>query len=185
MAYDLMLDIETLGKEPNTVILSLGAIIFDPYDSKKPITKTLYLHPDVDEQFAIGRSYDESTIQWWSTQPKEIQEEAFGNNDRVDVETFLNQLNKFMVGAERYWAQGPTFDMVILENLYGQLNRPIPWQFWKIRDSRTFLGSFEPFIKVERLEAHNAIADCIYQAQRVQAAVQLLRQSGLNNGVKL
>ena len=92
------------------------------------------------------------------------------------VEEFLNQLNKFVVGADNIWCQGPVFDIVILENLYRQVERPTPWQFWQIRDSRTLFGVHgDPRGKGAK-GAHNALIDCYYQAQAVQ---QVYKQQGI------
>jgi hypothetical protein len=78
------------------------------------------------------------------------------------------QLNRFLVGVKNIWAQGPVFDIAILENIYRQYGWPTPWQFWQIRDSRTLFGVHgDPRIK-GRVGHHNALADCIYQAQGVQ-----------------
>ena len=59
--------------------------------------------------------------------------------------------------------------MVILENLYRQMKQPIPWNFWQVRDSRT-LFSMMPVDprKAIQTDAHNALADCYYQAKCVQ-----------------
>ena len=77
-------------------------------------------------------------------------------------------LNRFLVGIDNIWAQGPAFDIVILEDLYRQLGRPIPWNFWQIRDSRTLFSVHGDPRKKDRLGAHNALIDCYYQARAVQ-----------------
>ena len=74
------------------------------------------------------------------------------------------------------WAQGPVFDIVILENLYQQLGLPLPWNFWQIRDSRTLFSLLpEDPRKAIRQEAHNALADCYFQAKCVQKAYSDLK----------
>ena len=61
------------------------------------------------------------------------------------------------------------FDIAILENLYAQLSKPTPWQFWQIRDSRTLFQVHGDPRDKERAGAHNALIDCYYQAEGVQA----------------
>lgn len=57
-----MLDLETLATSPNSVILTFGAIKFDPFDASKEMTDGLYLRIDVDEQIALGRHVDQGTV---------------------------------------------------------------------------------------------------------------------------
>lgn len=171
MATDVMLDLETLGTRPDTVILTLGAVKFNPFTDEIYGDKTLYIKPDVDEQLTMHRTIDEDTVAWWGKQSTEVYEEAMGTEGRIVIEEFLNQLCKFIVGADRIWCQGPVFDIAILENLMRQTGRPIPWVFWRIRDSRTLLQALGDSRDPNRAQAHNAMADCIYQAQAVQQAI--------------
>lgn len=163
---DIMLDIETLGTRPDTVILTIGAVKFDPFSSR--IGEGLYIKPDVDEQIADGRTFTDGVIEWWGTQPEDVREEALGLEGRISVQETYHQLNKFLVGADKIWCQGPVFDICILENLYHQYEWPIPWHFWNIRDSRTLFGVHgDPRIK-NKAGLHNAMEDCISQAKSVQ-----------------
>ena len=168
---DVMLDIETLATSPDSVVLTFGAIKFDPFDNNKPMDQGLYMRVNVDEQIELGRRVDEGTVAWWGTQSAEVREEALGENDRVSLEDFTKQLNKFVSSATRIWAQGPVFDIVILENLYRQLGKPAPWQYYTIRDSRTLLKALGDDREGGAL-LHNALADCVSQAEAVQSAVK-------------
>lgn len=168
---DVMLDLETLATSPNSVILTFGAIKFDPFDSTKEMSDGLYFRINVDEQIALGRHVDEGTVAWWGTQNEQVREEALGEHDRVSLEDFTKALNKFVLTADRIWAQGPVFDIVILENLYRMLNKPCPWPYYSIRDSRTLLKALGDDREGGAL-LHNALADAVSQAQAVQSAVK-------------
>jgi hypothetical protein len=164
---DVMLDLETLGTRPGCVILTLGAVKFDPYSLKEP-GPGIYFRVDVDEQTALGREVQEDTLNWWISQADDIREEALGESDRVSLDTLYRDLNRFLVGANNIWAQGPLFDFAILENLYRQMGWPTPWQYWQIRDSRTLFGVHgDPRIK-GKAGLHNALEDCVSQAVAVQ-----------------
>jgi hypothetical protein len=165
---DVMLDIETLSTRPESVILTLGAVKFDPWADEVAMDSGLYFRIDVDEQLALGRHVQEETIQWWGRQPAEVFEEAMGETGRVGLEDMCADLNRFLVGVNNIWCQGPAFDIVILENLYRQLVKPTPWQFWQIRDSRTLFGVHGDPRDKDRKAAHNALMDCYYQAIGVQ-----------------
>ena len=180
MAIHGMIDLETLGVEPDSVVMTLGAIKFDPFSDAEPHTP-LYLRGDVEEQSEqYGRSIDDNTLAWWSKQPQAIQDEAFGeHSDRVTVQEMLRQLNKWCVGLDYIWCQGPTFDFVILQSLYKAAEKPAPWNYWQIRDSRTLFSMMpqDPRKAIQE-ELHNALADCYYQAKCVQ---QSYKHFGVTN----
>ena len=164
---DIMLDLETLSTRPNAVILTLGAVKFNPFTLEDP-GPGLYVRPDVDEQIAQGRDVQDETVNWWMNQAEDVREEALGTDGRISVEDMYRQLNRFLVGANSIWAQGPLFDFAILENLYRQYGWPTPWQYWQIRDSRTLFGVHgDPRVK-GKVGLHNALEDCVSQATAVQ-----------------
>ena len=162
-----MLDLETLSTRPDATILTFGACKFNPYKQEE-ITQGIYFRINVDEQIALDRHVDDNTIEWWGKQAEDVYNEAFDPNDRISLEQFTQELNRFIVGVDNIWAQGPVFDIVILENLYRQLQLPCPWQFWQIRDSRTLLSSLGDPREKNKAGLHNALEDCVSQAQAVQ-----------------
>ena len=164
---DVMLDLETLGTRPEAVVVTLGAVKFNPYDQEDP-GPGIYMRLDADEQIALGREVREDTMLWWMKQAEDVREEALGDGPRTDLATMYHDLNKFLVGVENIWCQGPAFDIVILENLYRQLVKPVPWQFWQIRDSRTLLSSLGDPREKNKAGLHNALEDCVSQAEAVQ-----------------
>ncbi len=170
-----MIDLETLATTPDAIILTCGGVKFDPWSTEEP-SQPFYLRLDVDEQTNIGRRLNEDTLKWWESQPAEVKEEALSDGNRVSLGVFKDSLNKFLVGVDYLWAQGPLFDYAILENLYTQLEQPYAWQFWQIRDSRT-LFSLCPGVKdkVKRTDMHNALADCYFQAKAVQYCYKELK----------
>jgi hypothetical protein len=169
---DVMLDIETLSTRPESVLLTIGAVKFDPWGDDVDTDHGLYHRVNVDEQLELGRHVQEETVQWWGNQPADVFEEAMGESNRVSLAQMTADLNRFLVGVENIWCQGPAFDIVILENLYRQLIKPTPWQFWQIRDSRTLFGVHGDPREKGRTGAHNALIDCYYQAQAVQQGQQ-------------
>ena len=168
MATHAMIDIETLGTKPNAVILSVGAIKFDPFNSNEPHDGK-HWRLDVDAQTEIDREVNEDTLAWWAKQDPEIQEDAFGESGRTDVYQFMKELNGWLTGCEAVWCQGPQFDMVILENLFTQFNHHKGWAFWQIMDCRTIFNMMpmDPRKAIQQ-NLHSADADAYYQAVCVQ-----------------
>lgn len=165
MPKDLMIDLETMAVTPDSVILTLGAVKFDPFE--EGIKDTLYLRIDLDDQDALKRSIDPNTLEWWGKQDPEIVQEAFGDGNRVKVTDAVSQFHKFAWGCSHFWSHGASFDIVIIENLYRQLNRALPWNFWQIRDTRTLFDlGHDP--EMPKNSKHNALEDAIRQAIGVQ-----------------
>ena len=163
----VMLDIETLATTPDAVVMGVGVVKFDPR-SGTPYNKTLW-RPDIDQQTERDRHVSESTLEWWSKLPQHIQDDAFTEDGRIPVTEFMKELNRYCVGADKIWCQGPQFDMLILENLYIQWGHHFGWQFWQIMDCRTLfqLMPTDPRKAIQQ-DLHSADADAYYQAIGVQ-----------------
>ena len=114
------------------------------------------------------RGLMQETLDWWSTQPAEIADEALGDNDRISLDEMVKKINKWSVGVDVFWCQGPLFDYAILQNIYKQLGYPVPWQYWQIRDSRTLFSLVPRDPNEKRTGMHNALEDCYFQAKKVQ-----------------
>jgi hypothetical protein len=164
------IDLETLDTSPSATILTIGGVKFNPYTVDEPYDK-FYFKLSIDDQDRLGRTVSDSTLEWWAKQDPEIMNEAFDQTDAVGVDEFLDALNKWIVGVDIFWGQGYGFDYTMLENIYRSLGRPIPWQFWQIRDSRTLLGLLkeDPRKKMQK-NLHNAYADAFYQSKAIQIA---------------
>ncbi len=171
MAIHAMVDIETLGTKEDAVILTVGGVKFDPYTDKEPYDRFL-MAIDIDEQTANGRVVDEGTLEWWGTQPAEIQEEAFCEEGRVSVEEFCTTFTKWLVGCDKKWAQGPRFDYGILENFYAQFGYHKNWFYWQEQDARTLFGLVpgDPRKNLDGVQEghHSAVEDAVVQAKAVQ-----------------
>jgi hypothetical protein len=174
MTTHATIDIETLGTSPDTVVLTIGGIKFNPHEDDG-LHSEFYYRLDADEQINMGRSVDEKTIQWWETQSEEVKNEAMSPDDRVSVEETLRALNKWLVGVDKLWCQGPVFDIGILQDLYTGIDLHWNWAFWDIRDSRTLFGLMDKDPRKEiDFAAHNALADAIVQSLCIQRVYKKL-----------
>ena len=165
MTKHLMVDMETMAVTPNAVVLSLGAVHFNPYGSG--YSDKIYFRVSIDDQDALGREVDPATIEWWGRQDPAIMEEAFSPDNRIPLVDAMDQFHKFAWGCDRFWSHGATFDLVMLENIYRQLNKPLPWNYWQLRDTRTLFDlGFDPDMPTG--SKHDALQDAIRQAAGVQ-----------------
>ena len=165
MTKHLMVDMETMAVTPNAVVLSLGAVHFNPYGSG--YSDKIYFRVSIDDQDALGREVDPATIEWWGRQDPAIMEEAFSPDNRIPLVDAMDQFHKFAWGCDQFWSHGATFDLVMLENIYRQLNKPLPWNYWQLRDTRTLFDlGFDPDMPTG--SKHDALQDAIRQAAGVQ-----------------
>ena len=85
-----MIDLETLAVDSDAVVLTLGAVKFDPFTDE--IVDKLHLKLDVNSQIEKGRITCEDTLAWWGRQDKKVRETAFSEHDRIDVDKALDVL---------------------------------------------------------------------------------------------
>jgi len=175
-----MLDIETLATGPNAVMLTIGAIRFDPFsddsnsfDGDVITMDTFYRRVDP-ESFTWPEAHiDDGTLEWWSKQSAEVREEAFTELDRHDIRVVMQDLFKWMQqGYHSVWANGPAFDIVILETINKHIERGNPWKYWQVKDARTVYG----LVKHERPNPrlHHALWDCWSQIVALQSCFRNL-----------
>jgi hypothetical protein len=131
-----MIDIEGLGTGPDAAILTIAAQSFDPFGTGH-YDRHYYARITLESQ--ENRRIQDDTVAWWATQP-EAQAEAFADNNRIPLDQALDELYKLAWQHDYIWAQGPTYDINILEHAYKSYNKTQPWQFYRIRDSRTVLS---------------------------------------------
>ena len=168
MTTHAMIDIETLDTCPEATVLSVGAVRFDPFTAIEPNHRKLW-RPMVSEQLDAGRTASDDTIAWWAKQDAAVRETTFTEQGRIPVTHFFAELNKYLVGVDKIWCQGPQFDMVILENLFKQYEHHTNWAFWQIMDSRTIFNMMpvDPRKAIQQ-NAHSADDDAYWQAVCVQ-----------------
>ena len=171
---DLMIDIETVGTGPEACILTIAAQSFDPLGTGYH-KQQFYARIDPDSQ--PGRNVEQGTIDWWATQPPEAQEEAFGLDNRIALDTALEELGRLIWQSKSIWANGPTFDMNILEHAYKSYNKPLPWQYYMVRDSRTVFSLWpdQPIPPT----THHALQDCQRQIGMLQNTLRHLKVTEL------
>jgi len=102
MTTHATIDIETLGTNPDTVVLTIGGIKFNPNEDGG-LHSEFYYRVDINEQLESGRSVLESTLDWWSKQDKSVYEEAMSVDNRTPVPGVLKALNKWLVGVDKIW----------------------------------------------------------------------------------
>ncbi|MHA2600007.1 3'-5' exoribonuclease domain-containing protein [Escherichia coli] len=174
----LMIDLETMGKNPDAPIISIGAIFFDPQtgDMGPEFSKTIDLE-------TAGGVIDRDTIKWWLKQSREAQSAIM--TDEIPLDDALLQLREFIDENSgeffvQVWGNGANFDNTILRRSYERQGIPCPWRYYNDRDVRTIveLGKAIDFDARTAIpfegERHNVLDDARYQAKYVSVIWQKL-----------
>jgi hypothetical protein len=183
MAAHIMIDMETLDTTPDCVILTIGAVKFDP--KGQGMIEKLELRPTVEDQTEVyNRSINEDTLRWWSEQSPAALEEAMGDENRESLKECMLKLYKFCWNTNGVWSNGASFDIVVAESAMRQTlteyPNPIPWPFWTIRDTRTLYEIAGVKLKDGgHVTSHKAVEDAERQAVVVQQAYVKLMKAGL------
>ncbi len=170
-----MVDIETIGVGPAATILTIAAQSFDPFGTGY-YPQHYYARVNLESQ--ENRTIDNGTLDWWATQPEAAREEAFKEDGRLPLDEALDGLGKLIWTSGLLWAQGPTFDCTILEHAYKSYNKSIPWQYYKVRDSRTVFSLWPDLPKPPT--SHHALEDCRRQIDLLQATLRHLKVTSLS-----
>ncbi|EEZ3581314.1 exonuclease [Escherichia coli] len=176
--HHLMIDLETMGKNPDAPINSLAGKFFDPATGEMgpEFSKTIDLE-------TAGGVIDRDTIKWWLKQSREAQSAIL--TDEIPLDDALLQLREFIDENSgeffvQVWGNGANFDNVILRRSYERQGIPCPWRYTNDRDVRTMvaLGLVMDFdarsVITFEGERHNALHDARYQAKYVSAIWQKL-----------
>ncbi|EFM9279343.1 exonuclease, partial [Escherichia coli] len=176
--HHLMIDLETMGTNPDAPINSIGGKFFDPETGEMgpEFSKTI----DLD---TAGGVIDRDVIKWWLKQSREAQSAIL--TDEIPLDDALLQLREFIDENSgeffvQVWGNGANFDNVILRRSYERQGIPCPWRYCNDRDVRTIveLGKTLNFDARTDIpfdgERHNALDDARYQAKYVSAIWQKL-----------
>ena len=170
---DIMIDIVGLATGPDATILTIAAQTFDPLGSGY-YPRQYYARITLESQ--EDRKIEQGTIDWWATQ-KEAQAEAFAEDGRIPLDQALKELHKLTWQCNRVWMNGPTYDANILEHAYKSYAMGLPWQYYKIRDTRT-IYSLWPELPIPPT-SHHALEDCRRQIGMLQTTLKYLNVTAL------
>lgn len=176
----IQVDCESLARNANAVVLSIGACIYD----MDGVTDSIELFPVIGPQVAAGREIEDDTFMWWLGQPEEARKSII-NGDRqplaVIADEFVEWFQEVRKGIDRetiwFSAFGTDFDLPLVNSLLGK-HRTMPWEGrpW-YRKKMCLRGLAEVFkdhiVWPEGKTAHTARADAINQAK---AHISLLQK---------
>lgn len=173
----VMVDTETLGLDPNSIVLSLGAVSFT-FDG----LGTEY-YTAIDPKTYPG-AVDLETIKWWMDQ-------SFRGNKApmdgvVPAQMALMQFESYLAELKKdggkiiLWANGTDFDIPKLYYAYKVFGMNPSWKYSDVRDCRTLFKTFPDYGNETSGESiHNALADARWQADRLVSILKNLDDNGI------
>ena len=155
-------DLETLGNNPQSPIVQIGAVKFD----KSGIINTFIRTIDIEDLQNYNFTVDYSTLKWWFAQDDKAIKSVM--NGSFPLRKALEEFNNW-IGSEEFnlWSHA-TFDPPILRNNMDQVGLKSKFKHQVHKDIRT-LNELAGDVKIEREGIHhNALDDAIFQSKYIQ-----------------
>lgn len=173
MRLDIMVDIETLGKNTDSTIFQISAVVFDitTGNLKDSFNKCV----DISKEPIKA---DGSTLKWWLSTNKELFSELLLNGEVSEselIDSFQSWLFSKTVSNDVYlWGNGILFDNKILQAKIHSFGLKYPIFYRNDRDLRTLiemaslkLGTtpelFKETVPMLELRKHDAYGDVMWQ----------------------
>jgi len=177
-----MIDLETLGTQPYSIILSIGVVAFDFKTGERG--DEFYRTIDVASSKEVGLTSDQHTIDWWAKQDKAVRDALTINTKHIHrVLTELCSWFDTKTYDRFVWGNSARFDLGLLENAYTRCGLVIPWAHYNERCCRTIVA-LNPDIKNSTPKpagAHHPIVDCHYQIDYIIKTIQ--HETGKNSDI--
>ena len=185
-------DVETLGKQSNSVILSMACIYFNPQeepDHNKLRQDAFFAKFDVvDQMKRLHRTSGKSTMEWWAKQCDNVRKASFTPHESDCIfEDGYEAMRKWAESKNDpkcwVWARG-NLDQLVLDDIEEQCGLEPIWLFNRWRDVRTavdFLyGTTNGYVNVDYpgfdskndISKHNPIDDCLLDAMMLMYGVK-------------
>lgn len=194
---DLMIDIETLGRNDDTVIAAISCVAFDaehkPYETKEErdahyeelVLSGFFVKLDVPSQVLAKRNIHESVVNFWKQQPREAQEySVLPSPNDVNYkeaaklfEDYLKEVGYDPKAKCFVWARRCHYDFPKLDHLWVRtIGRELPISYFQFRDTVTFFdilrgttnGRFNSkFGNPKSFVAHHALHDCALEITKM------------------
>lgn len=160
----IMVDLETMGTVPGSVILSIGAVFFDA----EGLGEEFYLPISRAHSTEMGLKESADTQKWWAKQSaaaRKVIDEA-EHPEAPTLHEALDAFTKFVKQDTnvKVWGNGADFDNPLLACAYDAIDLKQAWISWNGRCYRT-LKNIAPGPKLVRVGTyHNALDDAKSQA---------------------
>jgi exodeoxyribonuclease VIII len=170
---NVMIDLETLGTVPGSVILSIGAVAFDEGQPESLWDQFEARPIKVRSSRAVGLTIDEGTLAWWMHQDAEARgllDCALEGAGGLTVHEAMSEFSDWFPLDACIWGNGANFDEPLLTAAYSAIGRVPPYKYYVSHCYRTMKNLFRnvPTPAFQGLK-HDALADALHQTRHLQA----------------
>ena len=171
--YHAMIDIEALGTDYGSVILSIGAIHFDPHGNFIGSGEAFHKNIDITDSLRSGFHVDGATIYWWLDRDTRSRN-ALVTPKPIDAYSALVMLYQWYRAYDCKAAWSHRFDMELLGAYAIGVHTKLPWSHRQELCIRTRLEAAAKFgylpEKVRDKDKHHPVYDATRQAKQIQIA---------------
>jgi hypothetical protein len=170
---DVMVDLETLGTAPGSILLSVGAVAFNEAQPEEEWA-TLDIKPiRVSSSRGYGLAVDEDTLSWWLSQEDAalVLLRDCLTSAAMDLHDAVKKLYTWYPVGARLWGNGADFDNVLLNCAFKACTIPTPWAYRDNRCYRTLRAEYKGVVTEPEFQGvrHDALADALHQTRYLQA----------------
>lgn len=169
----IMLDLETLGSAPGSVVVAIGAVRMDL--DAMTLGATYYAVIDPVSAQRCGLTIDAGTVQWWLRQSEAARAAIVSPAEQMPLDAALTDFAAWIGRDAVVWGNGAGFDNVLLRQAYAAAGIACPWSHRNDRCYRT-VKALAPHVEMQRVGVHHhAEADAISQADHLVRIMKAMR----------
>jgi len=167
----VMIDIETQGTKPGSIITQISAVEFCPWTYKPSLSFNIHIDEESCKQ--AGLTADCDTLIWLRENQLDTKPESTTPLPEA-LKLFAGFLN--LIEPSKYWCRGTSFDFPLLDAAYRACPdiAPPKWKYWQQYDLRTIWNTAYPKTRPSSA-AHDALDDCHEQIKQLKKAIYNLR----------
>ncbi len=202
---NVIFDLETVNTTPDAAVASIALIVFGPselQDFDGLVSKALRVKLNLNEQFGMGRTWNQETVDWWNKpeQAEAYQRVIVESSDDVSITQLPAIINNYLSSmgykpniGEKVYCRG-FMDVPILDSVYKMLGAEPSMPWWCYRDVRTEIdaiapysdehhqawGNMKDFVNPPNFVKHVETHDCAIDVMKMQHAhLKLMESVGL------
>lgn len=169
---NVMIDLETMSREKNAAILSIGAVVFNI--ESHVLGREFHQNVTLSSCVMLGLHRSAETLNWWSLDENKEARDALTKN-AVSLDVAIGRFLAWCGGEIIPWSNGSTFDLVILEHAIRTCNRKVPWRFDNESCYKTLRRMLPQIVVPRHGLKHNTLDDARYQARHLMAILDVVK----------